>query len=103
MSVVAVKRETVPSCRWQIQRLLDFVDYEIAECEFYELCAEKLSQKIPLLILEVILFFQKEQYRKKPGSLVSLYRTSREEGSPYIDFVIRYERYYKVLQEKGFV
>ena len=100
---MAVKSSIGVSCGWQIQRLLEFAAYEVAECDFYEMCCEKLSQKIPLRILEVILFFEKEMYRKEPGSLVSLYRTSREEGSPYIDFVIRYERYYSVLQERGFL
>lgn len=86
---------------WQIKRLLEFADYEKEEAKLYELYFEKMAEKIPYKVLSVMVFFSKEHYRKKPGTLVALYRITHCEEGIYIPFVERFERYYEVLHERG--
>lgn len=88
---------------WQIHRLLEFADYETTESQIYEIFYEKTTQKVPYQILSVMIFFLKEQYRRMPGSLVTLYRISHSPDGEYIEFVKRYEKYYEALQERGFM
>ena len=54
-------------------------------------------------VLSVMIFFLKEQYRRKPGSLVTLYRSAHSEETVCTDFEKRYEKYYVALQERGFL
>jgi len=48
-------------------------------------------------------FFLNDEYAKKPGSLVTLYRASQGGCTPCKDFEARYEMYYCALQERGFL
>jgi hypothetical protein len=86
---------------WQIKRLLAFADYEIDECKLYEMFYEKTASTIPFKVLSVMVFFMKEHYLKRPGSLVALYRVAHQVEGECIPFVERYEKYYEVLQERG--
>jgi len=86
---------------WQIKRLLEFADYEISEAELYEMYYEKTAQRIPFKVLNVMIYFLKDHYRRMPGSLVALYRVSHTSEGGFIPFVERFEKYYEVLQEKG--
>ena len=88
---------------WQVERLLDFAQYELQESQFYEMCYEKTARKIPMKVLSVMIFFLKEHYRRKPGSLVTLYRSAHSEETICTDFEKRYEKYYAALQERGFL
>lgn len=87
---------------WQIQRLADFARKEREESDLYEMYFEKIQQRIPFRVITVISFFQKENYTRKPGSLVALYRVSEGTGSPITDFLKRYEAYYLALERGGF-
>jgi hypothetical protein len=88
---------------WQTKRLLAFADYEIGECKLYEMFYAKTGREIPFKVLSVMIFFMKEQYLRKPGSLVSLYRTTKGIDAPIIDFCERYERYNMVLMDEGYL
>ena len=88
---------------WQTMRLLEFAENEVAEAEFYEIVYEKLANKIPMKVLTVMVFFLKEQYRNKPGSLVTLYRTAFSGDAYCTDFEKRYALYYEALQEHGYL
>lgn len=88
---------------WQKERLKRFIEYEREESRFYELYYEKTAQKIPFKILSVMLFIQKDEFTRKPGSLITLYRISLSEEVPAGDFVKRYECFYTALQERGFL
>jgi hypothetical protein len=86
---------------WQTKRLLAFADYEIGECKLYEMFYEKTTQAIPFKVLSVMIFFMKEHYRRRPGTLVALYRVAHQADGGYMPFVERYEKYYEALQERG--
>ena len=88
---------------WQLQRLMEFAHNEQVNAHFYEMCYEKLSKKIPFKVLSVMIFFEKEEYSRKPGSLVTLFRVAHSETVRNDDFERRYEKYYAALQEKGFL
>ncbi len=88
---------------WQQARLKAFAEYERSDLEFYEAYHEKSGTRIPFAILSVMLFFQKEEYLRKPGSLVVLYRIANGEGGGPADFYRRYERYFSALKERGFL
>lgn len=88
---------------WQLHRLLEFADYETEESRIYEMFYEKTAQKVPFQVLSVMIFFLKELYRTKPGSLVTLYRVSRAPDVRSAEFMKRYEKYYEALQERGFM
>ncbi|HKL86715.1 MAG TPA: hypothetical protein VJ861_10330 [Treponemataceae bacterium] len=88
---------------WQTKRLLDFVNYEIQEIDFYESCYEKLERRVSLKVLSVMLFFTKKQYIKQPGSLITVYRKANQNTGIHIPFEERYEQYYVVLHDRGFI
>lgn len=88
---------------WQIGRLLEFAREELQESQLYEMYYERMDQKIPYRILSVMIFFLKEEYRCKPGSLVALYRSAHSQEGVYVVFEKRYEMYYVALQERGFL
>lgn len=98
--MVARKRRGNP-CSWQIKRLLAFADHEAEESRIYEMYCEKTAREVPFKVLSVMIFFGKEQYRKRPGSLVALYRVAHPAEGDFIPFIERYERYYEVLRERG--
>ena len=53
--------------------------------------------------MSVMFFFLKEEYLRKPGSLVTLYRSAYSHNGVYVEFEKRYEMYYEALQERGFL
>lgn len=88
---------------WQILKLSSFAQKERDDCELYEQLFRALSFHLPLRIVSVIIFFQKEEYVRKPGSLVALYRVSEGTVAPVSDFLDRYEAYYAVLKKEGYL
>ena len=88
---------------WQQERLYRFIEHEREESNFYEIYYEKTEQKIPFKILSVMLFIQKDEFTRKPGSLITLYRISLSADVPAGDFMKRYEYFYSALQERGFL
>lgn len=97
------KRKRRRSCGWQLGRLMAFAQSEREDSRFYELGYEKTARNIPFKVLTVMLFFLKEEYARKPGSLVTLYRVAHGDGCPCPDFEKRYEAYYCALQERGYL
>jgi hypothetical protein len=96
-------RKTRNPYSWQIARLRAFIHTEKEECRFYEMCYEKTGRQFPYKVLSVVVFFLNEQYVKKPGSLVTLYREAYTGDGPCGDFEKRYEKYYHALRERGFL
>lgn len=88
---------------WQIHRLLEFADHETEEARLYEMYFEKTAQRVSFQVLSVMIFFLKEHYRTRPGSLVTLYRLSLETDIKTAEFVKRYGKYYEALQERRFL
>lgn len=73
------------------------------ECEFYEQFFQTINFQLPFHIMVVVCFFQKEEYVRKPGSLVALYRVSENTETPIIDFLERFDAYYAVLEKEGYL
>ena len=88
---------------WQIKRLNEFALFEQEEAKLYENHFERTSQKFSFKVLSVILFFLKEEFLRKPGSLIALFRIAKQGNSYCKDFCKRFERYYDVLQELNFL
>lgn len=88
---------------WQFLKLSCFAREEQKESELYEMYYRTIAFHIPLRIMTVILFFQKEEYTRKPGSLVALYRVSEGTEKPILDFLERFETYYVVLEKEGYL
>lgn len=88
---------------WQILKLSAFAKKEQTESEFYEQFFQAIAFHIPLRILAVMIFFQKEEYVRKPGSLVALYRVSEGTEMPILNFLERFETYYTVLEKEGYL
>lgn len=97
------KRRKRKTGSWQLLKLSSFAQKEREDCELYEQFFRVISFHIPLSIVSVILFFQKEEYVRKPGSLVALYRVSEGTEVPVTDFLERYESYYTVLKKEGYL
>lgn len=95
------RKKRARSWGWQAKRLLEFAQYERDEAQFYEGYYEKTTQKVPMRILSVMVFFLKEEYRSKPGSLITVYRVNREQEG-FCPFDVRFEKYYQALQERGY-
>jgi hypothetical protein len=98
-----MKRRMQNPCRWQLARLASFVRSEKDDTDFYEGYCEKTGQHIPFRILTVILFIQKDEYARKPGSLITLYRIANSGETGIHEYTRRYERYYDALKENGFL
>jgi len=88
---------------WQVERLRAFAEHEREEAELYEMYYEKIGERIPLKVLEVMLFFLSDEWKKKPGSLVTVYRCSREEGVREKPFLERFDAYQHALRERRFI
>ena len=88
---------------WQTLRLKEFAARERGESDIYEKYFRVTKTDIPFRILSVMVFFQKETYLRKTGSLVALYRVSEGTATPIIDFVARYDAYYSVLEKEGYL
>jgi len=88
---------------WQAARLRAFARKEREEARFYEAVYERMAKKIPYRVLAAMAFILSEEYARKPGSLVTLYRAAHESETPCADFEKRFERYYVALQERGYV
>lgn len=97
------KRRKRKTGSWQLLKLSSFAQKEREDCELNEQFFRVISFHIPLRILSVILFFQKEEYVRKPGSLVALYRVSEGTDASVTDFLERYEAYYTVLKKEGYL
>ncbi len=100
---MTVRRRRRNPYSWQIERLKAFAYKEQEDCRFYEMCYEKMARKFPYKVLSVMIFFLKDEYARKPGSLVTLYRVSHSGETQCTDFEKRYEKYYYALQERGFL
>lgn len=99
---MSTKRKRRNPYSWQLARLRDFAEQEQEDARFFELCCEKTARSIPFRVLSVMIFILKDEYARKPGSLVTLYRVAHS-GELITDFVKRYEKYYEVLSERGYL
>lgn len=88
---------------WQLLKLSTFVRKEREESRLYELYFRTIEYRIPIRIVTVMLFFEKETYVRRPGSLVALYRISEGTERPILDFLERYDAYYSVLEKEGYL
>jgi hypothetical protein len=88
---------------WQTLKLTTFATRERGECDIYEMYYRATNTDIPFRVLSVMVFFQKETYLRKPGSLVALYRVSEGTPTPIIDFAARFGAYYTVLEKEGYL
>jgi hypothetical protein len=100
---MTVRRRRRNPYSWQVSRLKAFVQKEQEDCRFYEMCYEKMARQFPFKVLSVMVFILKDEYAKKPGSLVTLYREAYAGDGPCGDFEKRYEKYYHALKERGFL
>lgn len=103
MVMIRKKRKRRNPYSWQVERLKEFAEHEREEAELYEMYYEKIGERIPLKVLEVMLFFLSAEWKKKPGSLVTVYRCSREEGVREKPFLERFEAYQRALRERRFI
>jgi hypothetical protein len=67
------------------------------------MCYEKMARQFPFKVLSAMVFILKDEYAKKPGSLVTLYREAYTGDGPCVDFEKRYEKYYHALKDRGFL
>lgn len=95
------KRRKRKTGSWQILRLTTFAMRERGESDIYEMYFRATNTAIPFRVLSVMVFFQKELFLRKPGSLVALYRVSEGTTTPIIDFLTRFDAYYAVLEKEG--
>lgn len=95
------KRRKRKTGSWQAHRLMTFAMRERGESDIYEMYFRATKTDIPFRVLSVMVFFQKELYLRKPGSLVALYRVSEGTVAPIVDFATRFDAYYTVLEKEG--
>lgn len=100
---MSAKRKRRNPYSWQIKRLADFIRTETDEARFYEVAYEKMARKIPFKVLTVMIFFINREYVKKPGSILTLFRTMNAIDPSSMGFETRFARYYEALQERRFV
>ena len=100
---MTVRRRRRNPYSWQVSRLKAFVRKEQEDCRFYEMCYEKMARQFSFKVLSAMVFIQKDLYAKKPGALVTLYRAAHSGDGPCVDFEKRYEKYYHVLKERGYL
>jgi hypothetical protein len=97
------KRRKRKTGSWQTLRLRTFATRERGESDIYEMYFRATKTGIPFRVLSVMIFFQKEMYLQKSGSLVALYRVSEGTVAPIVDFVMRFDAYYAVLEKEGYL
>jgi tRNA(Ile)-lysidine synthase TilS/MesJ len=85
----------------QKEKLHNFIEYEKEAVKDLEYLCEINGTKLNYQELSVALFIQKSEYRKKPGSLVCLYRVWKSETTENVTQRERYALYYQALQEWG--
>lgn len=97
------KRYRQPPEKRQIEKLRNFITYEKEAVHDLEYLCEINGTKLNYQELNIVLFIKKSEYRKKPGSLVCLYRVWKAETTENITQRERYALYYQALLESGFL
>ena len=88
---------------WQLRRLHIFIDYEEEAARDLEFLCELNGTKLTFKELSVLVFIQRKEYLRKPGSLVCLYRVWKSKKCEGVTQNERYALYYEALQEWGYL